>query len=428
MGCRCLSSPYTIKMKTLEIAVPKSENSININRRNEIISLNSSSINNFSNNLRHNRINKGNIINNIENQNAQNQLNINSVKEIDNISGTRYRSSSINCPNNLNHNNISVNNSNSVNFSLNNNGINRNNEININNNNNENNENENKLINVLTFSDPNNNLKNDQNNNSENHENINNEMGGDNIVINNHPNLNNNQSSNQNHNSNNNIRNNELRNINIELEFEPFLQSNNLIDFNYKIIENEYVGEGIKRMNAYISPVTKEELEKIRENFWSSRTEGNKEIWEILHLICNDNTLNDDDINSFLLSAGLETLKGCINITFDDKGEIYEIPNYCINEPSRYEIKSKKDKPIKENIEIKINNFGEKIKIKTNNYTFIKDIKKYIIKHSKTNLKKGMNIDYIRLFFGGKELSNDKQLWYYNINNKYIIQMVIKNS
>ena len=35
-------------------------------------------------------------------------------------------------------------------------------------------------------------------------------------------------------------------------------------------------------------------------------------------------------------------------------------------------------------------------------------------------------MDDIRLFFGGKELQNQKELWYYNIENKSIIQMLAK--
>ena len=37
-----------------------------------------------------------------------------------------------------------------------------------------------------------------------------------------------------------------------------------------------------------------------------------------------------------------------------------------------------------------------------------------------------INVDRIRLFFGGKELCNDKEIWFYNINDKSICQMLIK--
>ena len=53
---------------------------------------------------------------------------------------------------------------------------------------------------------------------------------------------------------------------------------------------------GVKRIKGYLSPVSYEELIKIREQFWSNKVEGNKMIWEILQIICNDNSLSIDDI------------------------------------------------------------------------------------------------------------------------------------
>ena len=90
-------------------------------------------------------------------------------------------------------------------------------------------------------------------------------------------------------------------------------------------------------MKGYRSPVPFEELEKIRNDFWSSRIEGNPQIWEILHMICNDNSLSVDDIDAYMKASNIVTYKGCINVTYDNKGFLYEIPNYCINDPLEYE-------------------------------------------------------------------------------------------
>lgn len=75
--------------------------------------------------------------------------------------------------------------------------------------------------------------------------------------------------------------------------FEPYLISKNDPNFNFPIIENEYLGIGLKRLPGYISNITLEELEKKREEFWTSRVEGNKEVWELLRGICSDKDLND---------------------------------------------------------------------------------------------------------------------------------------
>ena len=175
-------------------------------------------------------------------------------------------------------------------------------------------------------------------------------------------------------------------------------------------------------MKGYISPVPFEELEKIRNDFWSSRIEGNPQIWEILHMICNDNSLSVDDIDAYMKASNIVTYKGCINVTYDNKGFLYEIPNYCINDPLEYEKFEEKKPLIKEDIEVKIRCFNLEEKIKINNFDNITEIKENIKKCEKFNKKYELN--NIRLFFGGKELNDKKEVWYYNIQNNSIIQML----
>ena len=272
------------------------------------------------------------------------------------------------------------------------------------------------------------------NNSSNNNNNINNNALHNNNDISPSNNSNSNSNSNNNHNNNNylnnlqNLLNNipEENNLTFGPAYEPYLQSKHDENFNYKEIDNEYIGIGVKRMKGYISPVTFEELQKIREDFWSSRIEGNKSIWEVLHMICNDNTLSIDDIDSIMKSSNIVTYKGCINVTYDSKGFLYEIPNYCINDPVRYEKIEEETKniPKKENIEIKIRCLGDESKIKTNNFETVEKLKENITLSK--NFKNKYKTDGIRLFFGGKELQNQKELWFYNIENKSIIQMLAK--
>ena len=276
----------------------------------------------------------------------------------------------------------------------------------------------------------NNNVNNDNNqNNNQNNNNNNNQNNNSNQ---NNNNQNNNLISNSNDN-NENIQNN-INNINQELNnlsesnssglspsYEPYLQSKHDENFNYKELD-KYVGTGIKRMKGYISPVPFEELEKIRNDFWSSRIEGNPQIWEILHMICNDNSLSVDDIDAYMKASNIVTYKGCINVTYDNKGFLYEIPNYCINDPLEYEKFEEKKPLIKEDIEVKIRCFNLEEKIKINNFDNITEIKENIKKCEKFNKKYELN--NIRLFFGGKELNDKKEVWYYNIQNNSIIQML----
>ena len=45
----------------------------------------------------------------------------------------------------------------------------------------------------------------------------------------------------------------------------------------------------------------------------------------------------------------LRPLKDCINIIYDSKGMLYEIPNYCINDPFKFELDNETQKINKSN-------------------------------------------------------------------------------
>lgn len=214
--------------------------------------------------------------------------------------------------------------------------------------------------------------------------------------------------------------------LNINPNYEPYLESRHDENFNFPEIDNEYSGTGIKRMKAYKSPISKEDLEKKRVIFWETKIDNNKQIWEVLRLLCTDKTLCDKDIETIMKEEGIVTYKGCINVTYDSKGALYEIPNYCINEPKFYIIENDaKEKPEKINLEIKIKSYNNKIKIKTTNYIFVRDLKDMI---SKYDAYKNMLKENIRLFFYGKEMKDEKELWFYNICNKAVVQMLIKHN
>ena len=284
--------------------------------------------------------------------------------------------------------------------------LNENNNNNINNNINNNNSDQNDNNNIII---PNNNINNNNQSNNNNAQ-INNNINPENDLI-----VNNEQEINEISESNNIYIGDPL--------YEPYLQSKHDENFNYKEVD-KYVGTSIKKMKGYISPVPYDELIKIRKDFWTSRIEGNPQIWEVLHMICDDNTLSLEDIDGYMKASNIVTYKGCINVTYDNKGYLYEIPNYCINDPVEY-IKIEEKKPVeKKDISIKIRCLNIEEKIKINNYKKISDLKD-VIKKCDTFINKYM-LDNIRFFFGGKELLDQKEIWFYNIENDSIIQMLAK--
>lgn len=209
--------------------------------------------------------------------------------------------------------------------------------------------------------------------------------------------------------------------------FEPYLISKNDPNFNYPELPNEYMGHGLKRMKGYVSSITLEELNKVREDFWSSRIEGDMEIWELMRAVCSDKNLSDEDIEGMLMAGGVVPYRDCINVVYDSKGAIYEIPNYCINDPSQYdipEIQYNKEKPQTAIIKFKLRYFADDFQMEMNNSTSILQLKEKFAASQEN--KKKYDPKQIRIFFGGKELKDDKELWFYDIGEGSIAQMLIR--
>jgi len=203
--------------------------------------------------------------------------------------------------------------------------------------------------------------------------------------------------------------------------FQPYLQSKNDPFFNFpEVKENKYVGKGLKRMKGYISNIPEEELKKKREAFWGTRVEGNKQTWNFLKEICEMPSGEENNLEAMLKAYDLTPYKNCINVSYDALGALYEIPNYCIHDPMIYELpEDNKKKPNEKKIKFKARNGMKFLKLKSSNYTSVKKIKTNIGK------KIGTTYDKIRLFFSGKEMKNDLQLWNYNVDDDVVVMVMI---
>ena len=203
--------------------------------------------------------------------------------------------------------------------------------------------------------------------------------------------------------------------------FQPYLQSKNDPFFNFpEVKENKYVGKGLKRMKGYISNIPEEELKKKREAFWGTRVEGNKQTWNFLKEICEMPSGEENNLEAMLKAYDLTPYKNCINVSYDALGALYEIPNYCIHDPMVYELpEDNKKKPNEKKIKFKARNGMKFLKLKSSNYASVKKIKTNIGK------KIGTTYDKIRLFFSGKEMKNDLQLWNYNVDDDVVVMVMI---
>ena len=215
-----------------------------------------------------------------------------------------------------------------------------------------------------------------------------------------------------------------IRQVNTDLNIrnlDPFLQSTINPSFNFpEVKENIYLGTGLKKIKGYISNISKEELIKKRKEFWETRIEGNFETWNFLKQICENDDLDEKDIKAYLEANEIIPYKNCINVTYDRMGGIYEIPNYCIQDPVEYIlINENKNKPNEKEINFNIKKDIEIFNIQNSNYLSVD-----ILKSNLAN-KFNCNKEDIRLFFTGKEMMNDKEIWFYDIDNNCTITAMI---
>ena len=197
----------------------------------------------------------------------------------------------------------------------------------------------------------------------------------------------------------------------------PYLQEKVNPNFNFpEVKDNIYVGKGLKKMKGYISIVPKDELEKRRIAFWETRVEGDPQVWNFLKELCNLPEGEEENIKAMLEANEITPLRKCLNVTYDKAGEVYEIPNYCINEPYSFDLPEMHvEKPEKKNVSFHVRRGADQIKIKAYNTTLVGKVKSNIAK------KMGINEAKIRLFFRGKEMKNEKELWVYNIEDDCIV-------
>ena len=212
------------------------------------------------------------------------------------------------------------------------------------------------------------------------------------------------------------------RNNQIYRQFEPYLQTKHNPNFDFPELKNgRYVGKGLRKMKGYISNITKEELKQKRIAFWGTRVEGNSQTWSFLKELCEMPIGEENDIAAMLQAYDLKPLLNCINITYDNMGGLYEIPNYCINEPSKYDLpESHVKKPQEKIIEFSARKGLTSIKLKVSNNTLVEVLKEEIAQKLETTK------DKIRLFFAGKELKNGNSLWMYNVDNDVVIIIMVK--
>ena len=178
-----------------------------------------------------------------------------------------------------------------------------------------------------------------------------------------------------------------------------------------------YKGIGIKRMKGYKCTLPINELNEMREKFWTTKINENKN-WQIIQQIC---VFDEERANLTLGRYNFEVAENCINHIIDNDGEHYFVPNYCINDP--YFEKELIDKNVPEKkvklflYDVDCDNTIEEV---FSNHDTGSTLKKKFLEKIKSN----ENEYKTRLFFSGTEIKDNDFIYQHRLENDYKIQVM----
>ena len=88
-------------------------------------------------------------------------------------------------------------------------------------------------------------------------------------------------------------------------------------------------------------------------NFYKASRKENRRVWQIIRSCCET---DGETAYQILISSGLYCLDNCIRNVVDQQGNVYNVPNFLINDPvyiKEFE-KEKKDKVKEEKYDVKL--------------------------------------------------------------------------
>ena len=95
--------------------------------------------------------------------------------------------------------------------------------------------------------------------------------------------------------------------------------------------KDRYIGEGIMRIHNYKCPLPIDKLESLREQFWLTRNQADKN-WKILQSCMN---LDETEANKILSENDMMCVQNSIQNTYHklQPSYIYHLPNFVVSDP-----------------------------------------------------------------------------------------------
>ena len=191
-------------------------------------------------------------------------------------------------------------------------------------------------------------------------------------------------------------------------------------------IDGKTIGYGIQQIPSYKCPIPYDELNKLREAFWESKT-TNRAIWNVIRECC---TTDHETAVLLLEAAGMACLEGDLRkvFLFVSPEYIFTVPNYCVCDPcfekDFNEIETKANTVQEEKINIVCYYLAKNkdIVLEVSNKSKVEDVKKQFAKKIKKQYEKYS----IRFLFKGQEMQNEHLLCYHDIQSMSKIQVMVR--
>ena len=170
-------------------------------------------------------------------------------------------------------------------------------------------------------------------------------------------------------------------------------------------------------MKGYKCRLPINELNEMREKFWTTKMEENSN-WRIIQQIC---VFDEERANLTLGHYNFQVAENCVNHIIDNHGKHYFVPNYCINDPYFEKELIQTNEPEKK-IKIFLYDVScdNTIEEEFSNHDTGETIKKKFFE----KIKLDENKYNIRLFFSGTEIKNSDFLYQHGLDNDYKIQVM----
>jgi hypothetical protein len=227
-------------------------------------------------------------------------------------------------------------------------------------------------------------------------------------------------------NNNNNNQNNNNGNNDTNFPYQDILTNNEFKKFQDmpETTKDRYIGEGIMKIHNYKCPLPIDKLESLREQFWLTRNQADKN-WKILKSCMG---LDETEVNQILSQNDMVCVQNTIQNTYNklQPSYIYHLPNFVISDPI-YEREYANYEEIYDSIEDNIINVklsyitqGRTYDVKIRNKDTGFDIIHKFIKLSKIDNR----LYVIRVFYGGQEIEETHCVYYHQIKNGDTLQII----